>query len=494
MKKNFKRIAASLMLAAAFTMASCNDDKDKDIDPPVTGEIIDLGDGSMDGSYKVAAGTKLLAENTYNLKGYVYVPSGVTLEIEPGTIIKGEKSTKATLIVQPGGKIMAKGTKEKPIVFTSSQGPGFRKPGDWGGIILLGNAKVNDPTGTKTVEGGVPNGTYGGNNDADNSGALSYVRIEFAGVEYATDSEINGLTLGGVGSGTQMDHIQVSYSGDDSFEWFGGTVNAKYLIAYGTWDDDFDADNGFSGKVQYGLIYRNPNIADKSGSNGFESDNNSNGDPWSPYTSTVFANVTSFGPVANPGSYTDQGKLNGSPAGFFQAGVQLRRGTRLNLFNSVIAGWPIGLIIENDKGTGNSPAAATAGDLVVSGNVIAGMQHDFQDKATNANPVYSQTNGDTFVSNYFDTHNNTALAAISGLNLKALPTLGAPYAIPGGSPLSTGAVWSDSKVSQAFTWYAGGPATGFDKVAYRGAFAPDETANNNWTSGWANFDPQNTVY
>ena len=137
------------------------------------------------------------------------MPDGVSLTIEPGVVIKGDKATQGTLIIVRGGKIMAQGTPERPIVFTSAQAPGSRKPGDWGGIILLGKAPNN--LGEQTIEGGVRS-KHGGNDPADNSGVLSYVRVEFPGIEYSTDNEINGITFGSVGSGTKIDHLQVSYS------------------------------------------------------------------------------------------------------------------------------------------------------------------------------------------------------------------------------------------------------------------------------------------
>jgi hypothetical protein len=178
-------------------------------------------------------------------------------------------------------ELIAKGTATEPIVFTSEEAAGSRKPGDWGGIILCGKAKNNQTE--QQIEGG-PRTKHGGADDADNSGTLSYVRIEFAGYPFQKDKEINGLTLGSVGSGTEIDHVQVSYSNDDSFEWFGGTVNCKYLVAYKGWDDDFDTDNGFSGKVQYGLSLRDSKIADTSQSNGFESDNCADGATVDPRT------------------------------------------------------------------------------------------------------------------------------------------------------------------------------------------------------------------
>ncbi|MDY2778590.1 MAG: hypothetical protein SOU82_01870, partial [Alloprevotella sp.] len=201
------------------------------------GNVIGNGDDEF-----VFTGKQTLPKGTYTLKGFVYIADGAELTIEPGTIIKGDKQTKGTLIVERGGKLFAQGTSTQPIVFTSAQPAGNRRPGDWGGLILCGRAPHN--AGEAQIEGG-PRTKHGGDQPEDCSGALSYVRIEFAGYPYETDKEINGLTLGSVGSGTQLDHIQVSYSNDDSFEWFGGNVNAKYLVAYKGWDDDFDTDNGF---------------------------------------------------------------------------------------------------------------------------------------------------------------------------------------------------------------------------------------------------------
>jgi hypothetical protein len=174
------------------------------------------------------------------LRGFVYVTNGATITIQPGTVVKGEKSSKGTLIVEPGGKIIAEGKANAPIVFTSDQPKGSRNYGDWGGIVLAGKAPVNTGTNPQ-IEGG-PRTTYGGTVADDNSGILKYVRIEFPGFPLEPNKELNGLTMGGVGSGTTIEYVQVSYCGDDSFEWFGGKVNAKHLIAYKGWDDEFDTD------------------------------------------------------------------------------------------------------------------------------------------------------------------------------------------------------------------------------------------------------------
>ena len=315
----------------------------------------------------VFTGKQTLKKGTYLLKGWVYIADGAELTIEPGTIIKGDKQTKAALIAERGGKLIAKGTATEPIVFTSEEAAGSRKPGDWGGIILCGKAKNNQTE--QQIEGG-PRTKHGGADDADNSGALSYVRIEFAGYPFQKDKEINGLTLGSVGSGTEIDHVQVSYSNDDSFEWFGGTVNCKYLVAYKGWDDDFDTDNGFSGKVQYGLSLRDSKIADTSQSNGFESDNCADGATVDPRTKATFSNITFVGPKVlddkfqNTTDYITAGAYNpnnGSALGKFQSAMQIRRSSNLNCINSVALGWPIGLIVDGEKGeTGRMPRKANS--------------------------------------------------------------------------------------------------------------------------------------
>ena len=216
-------------------------------------------------------------------------------------------------------------------MLTSAQAKGSRKPGDWGGLIVCGKARNNQTE--MTIEGG-PRTKHGGNDDNDNSGVFSYMRVEFAGYPLRTDQEINGVTFGSVGRGTTVENIQVSYSNDDSFEWFGGSVNCKRLIAFHGWDDDFDTDNGYSGKLQYLLAVRNPKIADVSRSNGFESDNNKDGNDVSPFTECVFSNVTFVGPLgqdaafANTTDYINGGTYNpnnGSQLGVFQAAMQIRR-------------------------------------------------------------------------------------------------------------------------------------------------------------------------
>jgi hypothetical protein len=306
----------------------------------------------------ISTNTTWNKNNVYLLNGFVYVTTGATLTIEAGTVIRGDKTNKGTIIVEMGGKLIANGTAAEPIVFTSNQAAGSRTYGDWGGIILLGKAPVN-PTTQPTIEGGVGR-SYGGTNATDNSGSLKYVRIEFPGILFSANNEINGLTMAGVGSGTTLDNIQVSYSGDDSYEWFGGNVNAKHLIALRGWDDDFDTDFGYSGMVQFAVSLRDPAIADISSSNCFESDNDGTGTTASPFTSAVFSNVSSFGPKLTAATTINP---------LYASAMHIRRSSKLKIFNSVFAGWPKGLLVDGV----NSQAYATAGDLKVKNVVMSGM-------------------------------------------------------------------------------------------------------------------------
>jgi len=457
-------VMATLLMSSLFVACDPEGEDEEEEEPGK--EIVVQGEISGTENWE--------AKNKYLLKGFVYVTNGAVLNIEPGTVIKGDKDTKATLVVERGGKIYASGTKAKPIVFTSAQPAGSRKYGDWGGIIICGKAPVNSASGKQTIEGGVRS-EFGGTDAADNSGALQYVRIEFSGVEYATDNEINGLTLGGVGSGTTIDHIQVSYCGDDSYEWFGGSVNAKYLVAYRGWDDEFDTDNGYSGKLQFLVGLRDPNVADKSKSNGFESDNDAAGSNNEPFTNPTFSNVSLFGPYKNTTDVVNP--TGGSSTGAFQTAMHLRRNTKLSCYNSVFAGWPKGIFIENG-GKGTAQANATNGFIVLSNNILAGTASSnfMEDKAEyDATGSFNQTywnraGGGNLI---FATNNELGLA--DPFNL-ASPKF---YASSATSAVFGKASFTNTEVSGSF----------FDKVNYVGAFGTED-----WTEGWCNFDPQNTVY
>jgi hypothetical protein len=269
------------------------------------------------------------------LENKVYVTNNSTLTILPGTIIRGDYSTQGTLIITKGSKIIADGTVSSPIVFTSNEDIGNRAEGDWGGLVILGQAVNNQPGGLANIEGIAPtsNTQYGGQNDQDNSGVLRYVRVEFSGIPLEPNKEINGITFGSVGSATTVDFVQVSFSGDDSFEWFGGTVNCKHLIAFKGIDDDFDTDFGYRGKLQFGLAIRDNTRYDAPGdSNCFESDNDATGSANLPQTSAVFSNFTIVGPLGNGAQTLPIGEK-------FEKSFRIRRNSSISVFNTLVTGW-----------------------------------------------------------------------------------------------------------------------------------------------------------
>lgn len=417
---------------------------------------------------EITSNTTWTSNNVYELNGYVYVKNGATLTIEPGTLIKGDRANKGTLIITRGSKLMAVGTKTRPIVFTSKEDPGDRAPGDWGGVVLLGRAPINPPGGETQAEGGINNangdGLYGGTDPDDNSGRLSYVRIEFPGIPLSQEanSEINGLTLGGVGRGTIIDHIQVSYSGDDSFEWFGGNVNSRYLISVRGQDDEFDTDFGFTGKVQFGLSMRNPSLADQSGSNGFESDNDGGqGSTNTPITAPVFSNMTLIGPKSVSATFDAN----------FKRALHLRRNTRTSVFNSVFTGYPLGLRLDG----ANTLANVTSEELKFRNNIIA-------DCTTPYDTVNMGPNTGFDIASWFNTSGwgNENLATTAAVGYTNVSNLDAPdFTATAGAPVLSGASFTDAKLQDAF----------FAPVTFRGAIG-----DVNWTECWANFNPSITDY
>lgn len=396
MKSKFNLSLIAAMMAGTALMSSCSKSDDPTVDPivdpvtPPTGSDASLADSFFDKvAYKGAFGTTdwtkdwtnfdpkttvypattetlegtisanktLDASKVYLLKGFVYVTDGVTLTIPAGTIIRGDEGSKASLVVTRGGKIMAEGTASKPIVFTSNKAVGSRAPGDWGGIIILGKAKNNIPGGEGLIEGGFtePFGKHGGSNDEDNSGILKYVRVEFPGIPFVPGNEINGITFGSVGRGTTLDYLQVSYCGDDSYEWFGGTVNAKHLVSIANIDDVFDFDNGYTGKLQYLVAQRDPALADQAGqSNGIESDNSEKAFTTEPRTRPVISNLTLIGP--------------GTPSDGKHENANLwRRGSKMVLANSIFINAKYGIDIR-DKETGD---ALTDGTSLIKNNIYS---------------------------------------------------------------------------------------------------------------------------
>lgn len=374
---------------------------------------------------------------TVLLQNKVYVKNNATLTIQPGTVIRGDKATQGTLIITRGAKINANGTASQPIVFTSNEAIGNRNEGDWGGLVILGLARNNQPGGVANIEGIAPttDTQFGGNFDTDNSGTLRYVRIEFAGIALEPNKEINGITFGSVGSGTTVDFVQVSFSGDDSFEWFGGTVNCKHLIAYRGLDDDFDTDFGYRGRVQFGLIIRDKNLSDAPGdSNAFESDNDAPGSTAQPKTMPIFSNITIVGPKGNGTTALPVGEK-------FEKAFRLRRNTSTSILNSIITGWEKGLSIEGDAVVNN----VNGDSLVFVSNITTNFATPNW-SASNTNTVFNANtalpSNAAFYGSFWGADGNDSTATLAQVNwVNMFPALGVtPDArLATGSVAATGA-------------------------------------------------------
>jgi len=388
--------------------------------------------------------TDVTASTTWSgvilLQNKVFVKNNATLTIAPGTIIRGDYATQGTLIITRGAKIVANGTVANPIVFTSNLAPGNRNEGDWGGLVILGLAKNNQPGGIANIEG-IPPSTdtqFGGNFDNDNSGSLQYVRVEFSGIPLEPNKELNGITFGSVGSGTVVDYVQVSHCGDDSFEWFGGTVNCKHLIAYGGLDDDFDCDFGFRGKVQFALSIRDKDLSDAPGdSNAFECDNDATGSTAQPKTRPIFSNVTLVGPKGNGSIALPVGEK-------FEKAFRLRRNSSVSVLNSLVTGWEKGLSIE-----GAPVVANLNGDSMVFVNNILTNFATPTWSSNNTNTVYNSggANG-TWYNSWWGVDGNDSTQTLAQVNwVNIFTALGTtPDArLNAGSVAATGATFTNPK-------------------------------------------------
>ena len=411
------------------------------------------------------------------LQNKIYVKNNATLTIAPGTIIRGDKLTQGSLIITRGAKINAQGTSTQPIIFTSNEAVGNRNEGDWGGIVLLGLARNNQPGGVANIEGIVAttDTQYGGAFDNDNSGTIKYVRIEFAGIALEPNKEINGITFGSVGSATTVDYVQVSHSGDDSFEWFGGTVNCKHIIAYRGLDDDFDTDFGYRGKVQFALSIRDKDVSDAAGdSNSFESDNDAAGSVAQPKTMPIFSNVTLVGPKGN-GTIT-------LPVGEkFEKAFRLRRNTSTSVLNSLVTGWEKGLSIEGTPVVNN----VNGDSLVFANNTLTNFATPSWSTG-NTNTVFNAgTSGgaastSAFYTSFWGIDGNDSTATLAQVNwVNIFAALGStPDArLAAGSVAASGASFTNPKffsvvaptvATNSFTYCQGATATQLSATASNG--------------------------
>ncbi len=451
-------ILSGLLFAS---LAACGDDGNTTTTPdgntvtpdtPQGGSVIRVNDN-------ITASTTWESKNVYVLPRLqqVFVEPGATLTIEPGTLIQGEQGS--VLVVTRGAKIMAEGTKDKPIVLTSSQPTGMKAAGWWGGLLILGAAphNTNRITGSEeaTFEAftsAIPEGKFGGTNATDNSGVIKYVRIEFAGFNYVADREFNNLTLCGVGSGTTIDYVQVHGGSDDGIEFFGGTVNVKHIVSSQNQDDGFDTDNGWRGKAQFLVIQ---NIAHPAtlpeASNGYESDNHGTAASYAqePRTEPTIYNATLIGdhPYTGVASFA----------------AVFRRGTGGHYYNHIFYGFPKGPEFRDPE----TKAQLDANKLEIRSSMF------FNNDVSPTNLPVAQATGDIDESLYIDAARNNQFNVDPGLTAGALNK-----AQPDFKPAAAAA---------ALTGGATPPNDGFFDVSatFVGAIGADD-----WTAGWTAY-PQN---
>jgi hypothetical protein len=366
------------------------------------------------------------------------------------------------LIIERGAKLIADGKATDPIVFTSGRAIGQRSPGDWGGIVLLGRAPTNRPLDpAPSVEGGVGR-KYGGTDPNDESGILRFVRIEFAGNATDPASEINGLTMGGVGSGTIIENVQVSFGNDDAFEFWGGTVNCKNLISFANADDDFDFDFGYTGKIQYGIACRKPDFVDPGdAANGIECDNDLIGSTAAPVTRPQLSNFTIVG--ANNAIGT---------AANHNFGNRWRRSTQFVLRNSIIIGWPRGGLSFESANTAKAyyvdNLSEFKNNLLHSNDAAAIYRNDAAALAI-VSPAQMKTKAEA--------EGTITLATADAAMLNSPYYSTTPNFLPKtGSPALSGVSFI-------------GMNSYFSATTFRGAMGTID-----WTTAWANWDPQNKAY
>ncbi len=439
----------------------------------------------IDVTQDITTNTTWTSDNIYVLKGFIKVANGATLTVQAGTRIEGDFATLgASLFVLRGARIVANGTAEAPIVFTSSRPVGQRQPGDWGGLIIVGNARINRTgnialEGTGTNEATNPAVVYsGGTNDLDNSGVLRYVRVEFAGYATAQDQELNSFTFAAVGSGTQMEYLQALAGLDDHFEWFGGTADAKYLVSYESADDHFDMSEGFSGRLQHLIAFQSRIIPPRpaagspsSDPQGIENDGCNGpgctaGEVSEPFTIPLVANFTLVG--------TGPGVVPNATSGI---GMMLRRGTGGYYINGHVSRFPNGAIALRNTVTSGAVSSTATGDRVADGTLV--LRNIL---ATDGAVLFEAGQGRVSIDPAANAITHEAATATSSLFTAwtALPNATAQldWSPSASAPQRTGGL---STFSGAIAAKAGSAVT---PTTYRGAADPNGAK---WWAGWTNY-------
>jgi hypothetical protein len=467
LRLTFPRPLAAV-LAGALLLSACNDGDDP-IGP------IEPGDAVI--SSNITADRTLYADTVYTLSGFIQVLNGATLTIQPGTVIEGDFDVVgSSLFVTRGARIVANGTAADPIVFTSSRAPGQRQAGDWGGLIIIGNGIINrqppvelEGTGTGPTN---PVQVYsGGTDNADNSGTLRYVRVEFAGYGTAADQELNTFTFAAVGSGTTVEYVQALYGLDDSFEFFGGAVDGRYLVSYEAGDDHFDMSEGYVGRLQHLISYQSGRVINRPGAGNASGDPQAiendgcagsgctNGQNATPYTAPVVANFT----IVGPGAGTDIDATNGG------YGMVLRRGTGGYYVNGAIARMPKGAIGIRDAAT---QLRIDDGFLDMRNILVAESPSIF---TTASSGILL---ADSVARNIVRDGAATTASLFTTFTTPATGPTSFDWTPPAGSPIATGGltVFSGNMATAAGTFVQG--------TAYRGAAAPGGAK---WWLGWTNY-------
>ena len=441
MKTNYFTLllVATLGVATIFTSCKKTKDETEPVTTTTTGKTITITD---DGN---GIGTqKWTKNNTYLLDGFCFVNSGQTLTIEPGTVVKGKPGqgeSASALIIAQGGKIMAEGTAAEPIIFTAEADNldgniDANARGLWGGLILLGNATINAIPSTQQVEGiptTEPRGAFGGTNDADNSGVIKYVSIRHGGTDIGAGNEINGLTLGAVGSGTIIDYVEIVANADDGIEFFGGAANVKHALIVDCGDDSFDWDMGYHGKGQFWLSLQ----SDDSDRNG-EHDGGTDPETGTPYTLTKVYNATYIGHEQSQNII-----FRDNSGGFY--------------YNSIFVNCGEGIEVEYLASGADSYKQFQDGNLKIENNIFYNIAG--QTDGTNATLfMKSSADGgaaqDTILAQYFTAHNTVVDPGVSKSN--PIPT----------NPQTAGQAYPSND-----SWY--------DAVNYAGAIG-----TTNWAQGW----------
>jgi trimeric autotransporter adhesin len=441
--------------AGGWTYTFSSDDYNDDIGQVESGTTIIISDD-------ISGDSTWTSNNTYVLDGFIFVKDGASLTIEAGTVVKaftgsGENAT--ALIIKRGGKIFANGTKDEPIIFTSVNDDDLTLSSDfkglWGGLIILGNGPHNNPDNNNNIEG-VPeteNAFYGGNDPDDNSGVLKFVSIRHGGSELGPNEEINGLTLGAIGAGTEIHHVEVFANDDDGVEWFGGNVNTKYMVVTDVSDDSYDIDEGFSG---YGQFWFTKQSGDGTGDNLGEHDGGPSNNRWGkPFTTPVVSNATYVGGGASAGDRS----------------LTLREFFGGSYYNSVFANQAKGIRVEYvpefDEGElGGAFTQWNAWDNMhiennifqnVADGTFGGIISVYSPEDDNDQPIYDvpQDSIDAFVA-YMESMNTVADVGVTA-----------------SAPIPTGDV-SGAMFSSLPEW--------FDSTNYKGAFNP--MISGHWAGGW----------